>query len=42
MLGTREAWIYGKESLASINERLGRIAKRGHTKMMHKEAYVLG
>jgi len=28
MLGTREPGIYGKESLASINERLGRIAKR--------------
>jgi len=27
MLGTREPGIYGKESLADINERLGRIAK---------------
>jgi len=28
MLGTRESRIYGRESLATINERLGRIAKR--------------
>src|SRR5260221_13295349 len=28
MMGTREAGIYGKESLASINEKLSRIAKR--------------
>jgi len=28
MLGTREPGIYGKESLASINEKLSRIAKR--------------
>ena len=28
LLGTREPGIYGKESLASINEKLGRIAKR--------------
>ena len=28
MLGTREPGIYGKESLASINERLRRMAKR--------------
>ena len=27
MLGTREPGIYGKKSLADINERLGRIAK---------------
>ena len=28
LLGTREPGIYGKESLASINKNLGRIAKR--------------
>jgi 3-dehydroquinate dehydratase-2 len=28
ILGTREPGIYGKESLASINEKLSRIAKR--------------
>ncbi len=28
MLGTREPGIYGKKSLASINERLGRMANR--------------
>ena len=28
LLGTREPGIYGEESLASINQRLGRIAKR--------------
>ena len=29
MLGTREPGIYGKESLAIINEKLSRIAKHG-------------